>query len=48
MTIYTLSVEDIPVTSYRELTASLRIFDRTIATFPFLTDRKEEGRLRLK
>lgn len=43
-----LSVEDIPVTSYRELTASLRVFDRTIATFPFFTDRKEEGRLRLK
>lgn len=38
-----LSVEDFHVTDYNEITASLQVFDRTIACFTFSTNKTERG-----
>ncbi len=42
-----LSVEEIHVTSYNEITASLQVFDRTITCFSFFTNKTERGEHRL-
>ncbi len=43
-----LSVEDCPITDYAEITASLQVFDQTIARFPFSTNKTEQGKFQIR